>query len=355
MILRKPYGFLIKYFKLIHLFIVGILGCLVLSNRKIYVFLNACIKDAVNRYDAVSYINYGIYIYIAIGILLFFIIYWLFKYKDKPRMIYIISILGYVLVGIYMFVLFNYMSTLPSSVLNQKTIRGYRDIMMITMGFQYLIIIIMLIRGLGFSVKKFNFEKDLYELNLSNEDNEEVEVDVSIDTTDVMRSVRRKKRELGYFFQEYKIFILGILAIVLVIVVASVYNNFKYFFKVYKQGDVVGYNNYITVNNSYYDIDKNDNYIIVKFDIFKYGKQERLNVNNMVLMVDGEEYLPNRNICYMFNKMGNCYKKQYINSNSSSYMLTYRVDSLNSKKTYLLYKESFENIFKIKLNLENYG
>jgi len=354
MVFRRPYGFLIKYFKLIHLIITGILGYLVICNRKIYMFLNACIDDAVNRYDALSYINYSIFIYILIGIGLFFVIYWLFRYKDKPRMIYIISILGYLLVGIYMFVLFSYMSSLTSNVLNQKVIRAYRDIMMITMGFQYLIIVIMFIRGLGFNIKKFDFEKDIHELNLTSEDNEEVEVDVSIDTTDVMRKVRRKRRELGYFYQEYKIFILGILAIILVIVGVSIYNNFRDWFKVYDQGEVLGYSNYLTINNSYYNIDNNKNYVIVKFDIFRYGKQERLNVNNMVLKVDKEEYLPNKNICYKFNKIGSCYKKQYINSNNSTYILVYEVDSINSKKTYLLYKESYEDLFKVKLNLENY-
>lgn len=354
MVFRKPYGFLIKYFKLIHLIIVGVLGYLAICNRKIYLFLNDCIDDAVNRYDALSYINYNIFIYIFIGVVLFFIIYWLFKYKDKPRMVYIFSILGYLLVGIYMFVLFSYMSSLPNNIINQKVIRAYRDIMMLTMGFQYLIIIIMFIRGLGFDIKKFNFGKDIHELNLTNEDNEEIEVDVSIDTTKVMRNVRKKRRELGYFFQEYKIFILGVVGIILVIFGFKIYNNFRYMFKQYKQGDIVGYDNYVAINNSYYNLGDDKNYIIVKFDIFRNGKQERLNVNNMILMMGDEEYLPNKNICYTFNKLGNCYKKQYITNDSNSYILVYEVDSLNIEKSYLLYNESYENRFKVKLNLENY-
>ena len=354
MVFRKPYGFLIKYFRLIHLIITGILICLVSANNSIYSFLNSCIDDPVNRYIASDYINYGVFIWIFIGIVLFFIIYLLFKYKDKPRNLYLFSILGYVLVAVYIFILFGYFSELPNNVIDQKVIRGYRDIMLLILGFQYLIIIIMFIRGLGFDVKKFNFTKDIQELNLTHEDAEEVEVDVNIDTTNIMRGVRKSKREFGYFFQEYKIFILGILFILLVILGYIGYNYFSKKLKVYNENEVVGYSNYITVKNSYYNIDNGKNYVIINFDASKYGRDEKLNVNNLVLKVDKDEYVPNKNICYKFDYIGNCYKKQYITENVNSYIIVYEVDSLNSEKSYLIYKESYENSFKVKLNLENY-
>lgn len=355
MVFRKPYGFLIRYFRLIHLIMTGILVFLVRSNNRIYSYLNSCINDSVNRYVAYDYINYGVFICIGVAVLLFFVIYLLFKYKDKPRKLYLFSIFGYILVAIFMFILYEYFRELPNNVIDQKTIRGYRDIMLITLGFQYLIIVIMFIRGLGFDIKKFNFGKDIQELNLSSEDNEEVEVDFKIDTTNIMREFRKKKREFGYYFQEYRVIILGIFAIILVIIVASVYNKFKGSFKIYEQNEIVGNVNYLTVKNSYYNIDSNKNYVIVSFDIFKYGKQERLELTNMILMMNGVEYLPNKNICFKFNNLGNCYKKQYVTDKNGSYIIVYEVDNLNSEKAYLMYKESFDNSFKIRLNLENHG
>ena len=84
MVFKKPYGFLIKHFKLIHLLIKAILIYLVSCNNDIYSYVNSCVIDGVNRYNALEYINYGIFFFIAIAIFLFFVIYWLFKYKDKP-------------------------------------------------------------------------------------------------------------------------------------------------------------------------------------------------------------------------------------------------------------------------------
>ena len=85
MILRKPYAFLIKHFKLIHLVITGILFYLVLKYRDVYVFLRKCVTDNAYKYNALEYIDYTIYIFILIAILLLGGIYFLLKYKDKPR------------------------------------------------------------------------------------------------------------------------------------------------------------------------------------------------------------------------------------------------------------------------------
>ena len=52
MILRKPYAFLIKHFKLIHLVITGILFYLVLKYRDVYVFLRKCVTDNAYKYNA---------------------------------------------------------------------------------------------------------------------------------------------------------------------------------------------------------------------------------------------------------------------------------------------------------------
>ena len=193
------------------------------------------------------------------------------------------------------------------------------------------------------------------ELNLTQDDAEEIEVDVSVDTNVLMREVRRQKREFGYFFKEYKIFILGIIFIVIIILGVLGYNYFSKKFKVYNPNEVVGYLNNVSVKNSYYNINKDKYYVIVNFDISKYGIKNRFNVNNMILVIGKDEFLPNKNICYKFDNLGNCYKKQYITNNVSNYIVVYEVDSLNINNSYLVYKESYDDVFKIKLNLENYG
>ena len=110
MVLRKPYAFLIKHFRLIHMIITIILTYLVFKSRSIYLFLNRVIEDSVNKYDAINYINYGIYILVIILIGLWIVVYWLLKYKDKPRNVYIFSISEYIIISVFLLILYGYIS-----------------------------------------------------------------------------------------------------------------------------------------------------------------------------------------------------------------------------------------------------
>lgn len=353
MILKKPYAFLIRHFRFIHLILTGLLTYLVIKFGNIYTFLNKVIENPVNRYDALSYINYSLMIYVIIILLLCFVIYKLLKYKDKPRRVYIFTIFGYIIISFFMIILFNYINRLNIGINSEKTIRLYRDILLITLFFQYYFIIVMGIRGLGFDIKKFDFGRDIQELNLNETDSEEVEVNLNIDTTNVIRGIRKQKRELGYFFKEFKFYIIIIILFIVGFIIYKGYNYYNYKYKVYNENDIIGYTNKIIVRDSYYVID-DDNYVIINFDTYNNGIKERLNIGNIVLVVGNEKYTSNRNICYKFSKLGNCYKTQYITNELENYILTFSVDNLNIQEAYILYNESYENTYKVKLIMKEY-
>ena len=60
--------------------------------------------------------------------------------------------------------------------LEKKTLLLYRDLLKILIIFQYVSVLMVLVRGLGFDIKKFDFVKDMHELNLDISDEEEVEL-----------------------------------------------------------------------------------------------------------------------------------------------------------------------------------
>ena len=354
MILKKPYAFLIKYFRLIHLVIMGLFTYVAIKNREVYKFLKKVIVDSAYKYNALEYINYKIYIFIVIAIILCGIVYFLLRYKDKPRKIYIFTIIWYIIISVFIFVVYGYINKLSAMAINQKTIRLYRDLLSIVMCGEYYIIIFMLVRGLGFDIKKFNFSKDAQELNLSAQDSEEVEVNINVDTTNLVRGARKQRRELGYFFQEFKIYILVILVLVFGIVGYKMYAYFSSKYKVYKENEIFGNIYNMVIRDSYYEIDDDNNYVIINFDVLKYGKRDRLNLGNMILMVGDSNYTVDKNICYQFKNLGNCYKKQYIDTTMKNYIVVYPVDNLNIQDVYLLYKESYEDEYKVKLVMKEY-
>ena len=353
MVLRKPYAFLIKHFRLIHLIITILFGVVAFKCRSVYVFLKKVIESSTNRYDAGLYINYGIFVLILLALVLCFAVQWLLKYKDKPRRLYKFTIGIYVVIMLFMFILFSYMSGFSNAVAEQKTIRLYRDILTIFLLFQYYTVFVMLIRGLGFDIKKFDFNRDMQELNAEESDSEEVEVNVGVDATNVVRIARKGQREFSYFYKEFKPYIIAILIVVFGILGYKGFNYIQRKYKIYGADDEIGYNNILTIKNGYYHSDNNKYYVIVNFDIYKYGVKEQFNTGNLTLLVGNKKYTADKNICYRFNKYGNCYKKQYVTNNKNNYIVAYEVDELKSNRVYVVYNDSYERNYKVKLYLKD--
>ena len=212
----------------------------------------------------------------------------------------------------------------------------------------------MFIRGLGFDIKKFNFSKDVQELNATLEDSEEIEIDTKIDTTNVIRSIRKQGREFGYFYKEFKTYIIIILAIIVIFLGYKGYNYFNDKLKVYKENELIGDAFKITIKDSYYSADEKNNYVIIKFDVNKQGVKEILNTGIMTLTVGRKKYIPDKTICHKFASLGTCYKKQYVGKDTTNYIVTYSVDRLNVQNAYLSYSESFDKTYKVKLNMKAY-
>lgn len=354
MVLKKPYAFLIKHFRLIHLIITAILARVVFQNRDVYKYLKRVIVDTTNRYEATLHINYGIFVYIIIALVLCFLISWLLKYKDKPRTLYKFTIIAYVIISIFIVLLFSYMGTFNNVVVDQKTIRLYRDILTIVLLLQYYTVFVMLIRGLGFDIKKFDFNRDVQELNAEAADSEEVEVNTQIDTTNVMRLAHKGGRELGYFFKEFKVYIIIILVVILGIVGYKGYNYLSKKLKVYNEDEYFGSRNILRIANSYHTEKDDKEYIIIDFSIYKYGVKEQFNIGDLVLLNGNQKYAPDKNKCYKFNTLGNCYKKQFVTADEKNYILVYEISELKNKNTYLVYTDYYDESYKVKLNLKGY-
>ena len=366
MIVRKPFAFLIKHFKAIHLFLFGLLVYVCYKYNGIVSFLRNYISTGNGRYDAVNYINYTP-IYVILGaIVVMAIIYYLMKYKDKPKKLYLFSIIGYIAVIILFIFLFNYLRTFSSSIIEQKTLRLYRDISLMGLIFQYIIIVIMLIRGLGFDIKKFNFSKDIQELNIDLTDNEEVELVMGFDTNKTKFKIRRFFREFRYFIKENILFT-GLSLIVIVIILWIIVANYTSKNKVYKENEYFGVDFNMLVNGSY--LTKEDNslkklsvgnssLLVVKFKISS-NHSDVLNPDNFILSIYGKTYSPNNKYCSSLKDIGKCYNKIKLTKQEKEYIFVYLVDdNVLNKKIYLKYDYGYltnknNSVIKVRLNPDN--
>ena len=87
MILRKPYAFLIKYFKLIHIVLFLLSGYMFFRLRDMYVFFKDFVKNDVYLYVeniASHYISTMMFVAVIVTLIMVIAIFHLMRQKEKP-------------------------------------------------------------------------------------------------------------------------------------------------------------------------------------------------------------------------------------------------------------------------------
>ena len=233
MILRKPYAIMIKYFKIIHLIILACLIYIEYSYSGIGSLVNTLINSRTYTYAGADvYINMSVFIFMGAALLLSGAVFWLLRAKNKPTGLYIFLLIYLVLNVVATIYFYSVLNTLISNNVEADTLSLIRDLLFIIRLPGYFLIVMCLIRGIGFNIKQFNFSKDIEELKIAEKDSEEFEVMVGQNNYKYMRFIRRTIRELRYYILENTLAIMGVIA-VLVIVLG--YFGVRYYFQFMKK------------------------------------------------------------------------------------------------------------------------
>ena len=319
MILRRPYAFLIKHFRLIHLILFALLAIITYNASTVLNFFKDYITANGNMEILSSnYINVFIYIAPIIIIGLSILIFYLMKYKDKPRLYYIILIIVSILcTGVYTYLYLNIRS-LETTTVSARIIRLYRDIARSNFYVLFVMCIPTLIRGLGFDIKKFNFSKDLKELNLSEEDSAEVEVSIDVSSNGLKRTGRRTLRELMVFpFNKY-----------------VVNRNLK-------EGEVLGTSAFnIKVTDSYLTdrkrISKDNSYVILKVSVIGKVNKYSLDLDHFILEGKNNKYVPSQKFYLYFNDIGIGYRNNILDTTSyKDYILVFNINNIDKDSNFI--------------------
>jgi len=357
MILRRPYAFLIKHFRLIHIILFTLFAYITLKANEILNFYKEYIESSGNmEVIASDYVGgltfFSIILIITISIIVFF----LMKYKEKPRLFYILLVVISI-ISMFAFVyLFNSISILETSIQSARTIRLLRDISRFHFYMLFITCIPILIRGLGFDIKKFNFSSDLHELKLEEQDSEEVEVTLDLSSDEVKRTGRKITRELKYYYFENKFFlniIFGVIGVILIIM-------FPFNMFVIKgnltEGQTLSTSKFnIRVNESYISernrISKNNSYVILKVEVKGKVNKYTLNLDEFVLKGKKNNYVPSQKYYNYFTDLGIGYKSKELDIKEyKEYLLIYNIK--NEDKDYKFTLNHINSDRKIKLSPE---
>lgn len=216
-------------------------------------------------------------------------------------------------------VYFNLFSTILNTTLDIRTVRAYRDIIMILYFPQYIFLIYSIIRAIGFNIKKFDFGKDLEELDIAEEDQEEIEVTFGENSYKYKRKARRIFREIKYYALENKFFFGAICGVITLILIFLIYTNLSVLNKKYDESEFFNVNGVIfRVTESYItDTDykgqtilEDKKYIIVKTTMENTNTgRTTLTTDALRLFLDDDAYMPVYHLSNYFHDLGEGYYK----------------------------------------------
>lgn len=370
MIIRKPYAFLIKNFKKIHIALL-ILGLFV--GYKLFDvtgFVNEFMK--YGTYDLYAnpvsnYISFSLMISLLLISVLCGALILLLMHKNKPWKAYLIPCIEYLILFFVLIIINGFFDNYTKYV-ETTDLRFSRDLLVIFMLGQVPALYVFIMRVFGLDIKKFNFNSDAEFLELSEEDREEIEISFDIDKNTIKRTWKRLLRNLNYFYLEHKL-VCTIVVVVLIGVIG--YNGYQYIFitnKSYKEGEFYNINGMsVVVNNTYYSqydykgdvISKKNNFVIVELTVKNHGAPNKLNMNYFHLKNSTEDYTTTKNVYSTeFQDLGVTYKdvKEIKRDESIKFIIIYKVDKkLNPKNFVLYYQETGKNgiLRKYKLKVVN--
>ena len=362
MILKKPYGLLIKYFKLIH-FILLLLTIYIASQTKI--ILNFFQDYVANNYyvnilDNMSshYISLFLYLALLLTLVMLIALYILLKYKKKPTTFYLVFIGYYTFILLMVLVSSSLMNSLQKGFWESAVALQYRDLARLIYWPELVFVFLMGVRTLGFDVKKFDFKKDIQELELSEEDSELVEINLGFDLSKILRRIRRIIREFYYYFLENK-FIFVIIGIILfVILLFNIKSDYEKVTFNYKQGDTFTYNSFkikvmdsLITNLDYKGnkISEDKYYLLVKLNITNNGNSNQKISSDVLKLYRGNKfYYPSLDLGNSFLDYSEPYYGESIKINATkTYLIPYVIDKKERNKDF---KITIYNGFSLKNN-----
>jgi len=376
MILRKPYAFLIKYFKLIHAIMAACLLYLVYKTSSLMEFLNTYVVDQpsyVGTNISETLFNSWMFVLPVLVIVSSIIVMILMINKKKPFKFYIINILACIFVIAYYIYASSVIGELELRIVDIRIMRAVRDIIVAVYGIQLISTIVTFARATGFDIKQFDFGKDLKEMEISEADREELEVEINVDTDKTKRGFRKGLRYIKYLYLENKLVINSIVIVAVLLFGISSFMEQRVYNKTYTTTVYFNTRNFnMRIEDAY--ITNSDNkgnvitkegrsLIVLRIKIKnRFSEDATLDIAKTGLKLGGTRFYPVSSYRSYLTDIGTNYDKQELNTDYAYYLLTYEVptNKINEKAEFN-YIESISyqngkitpNQIRINLNLNN--
>lgn len=337
MILKKPYAFFIKNFKLFHLIIFILSAILLYRTTLIYDFMREYTKETPNligkELTSTLFASWA-YVLIALLIIINVIIIVVMIKKDKPYAYYIANIALYASILVVYIASHRVIGNLEKMLVATKTTLAIRDITNLARLLQTISVVFYLVRATGFDIKKFDFVRDLQGLDISEEDSEEIEVSLEFEKNVFIRNLKKTIRNARYYYKENRLVLNIIMVLFISLMSLLIYVETNKYDKIYKENEYFSVKNFnigvlssniLTKDYKNEKLTSDDNVLVtVKIGI-NSETNNQVQLARTVLVINGNQYFHIKDYDNSLMDIGNVYNNQTITKDFKDYVLVYQV------------------------------
>lgn len=346
MVIRNPYGFVVKHYKLINLLLLVPILYLVFKLGDISGFfrdyVNAGYTTKETGYTE-TYITALTYIATFIVLIANILIYAIIATKKKTSIYHLVGSIYYIIVLIALLFLSASMQSIADYTMDATFANFVRDTATICSLPGYVILIWGFIDAIGFNIKTFRIDNHV-ELKVSDDEDDDIEIKVGSDNNALKRSGVHLVRELKYYILENK-FVFTCIAIVLTLIIGyTMYSNYQLYHKTYSVNQDFTLDNFsISVKDSYITnvdyrgtlINSGKYYLAIKIGISNQGYETAIDRSNFRIYVGDEVIYPSYDKSSRFVDIGKMYLGEVLKEDESDdYVFVYELTKDQVKSSY---------------------
>ena len=368
MIFRRPDAFIIKHIKLFHAIVFLCLAYLLFKTSNISTFYQnvATTKSIIGTSNIPELFSIYMFLCIATSIIITVVIMLLLIKKEKKFTFYLVSLI--IFISVLVFYIMSYSNILKMQKLDvaATTYLAYGDFAKIIFYILSVWVFIFLFKATGFDFKTFSIGKNVFGVDFTEADSEEVEINFEIDSNEIKTKRNRQIRELKYLYFENRFKIILVLTVFIIALGIFTYktieNNKEIYYSFDREFTALNYN--IKFDNVYmtsYDykgnkLTSNGVYLILMFKIKKNIESDvGFNPSNVSIVINDTQYYIDDKHWEDFLDFGNAYKEQKLTNEYVDYFLVYEIPYEFSAKEIIVlvpsgfnYKSNKYSYYKIK-------
>ena len=368
MIIRKPYAFLIKNFRKIHVFLLLLSLFVAYKLFDVSSFVNEFMR--LGTYDLfknpitkhiTGWLLFSIFLLIVGSTSLLFLL----MHKKKPWKLYLVPVVEYIALFLVLLMIKSFFNGFSNDV-ETTDLRMSRDLLLMFTVAQLPVIAVYIMRVFGLDFKKFDFNSDKEFLELSEEDREEIEIGISFDKNTLLRVFRKHKRHALYLYEEHKNLCKALAIILGVIALFNIYHFAFVTHKSYGEGDNYRINGFtFKVNKAFFTdkdfngnvIENGSNFVIVDLTIENHEGARTVYLENFHIRNGSHDSVTtNKTYAKEFRDLGATYDsvKNLKNGEVLNCIIVYKVPkNLKKDRFVLFYQENGGHLRKIKLKVSD--